>query len=53
MDHTPPHLTASPLVHEIDTWPWRERLGREGGRPVELATVPGRPGNDRWGKEGP
>ena len=33
-------MTANPLIYEIDTWPWLERLGRQAGRPVELATVP-------------
>jgi hypothetical protein len=33
-------MTANPLIYEIDTWTWLERLGREGGRPVQLATVP-------------
>ena len=31
---------TNPLIYEIDTWPWLERLGRRGDRPVQLATVP-------------
>jgi hypothetical protein len=33
-------MTAHPLIYEIDTWPWLERLGRTTGGPVRLATVP-------------
>lgn len=32
--------TARPLIYEIDTWPWLERLGRTAGGPVQLSTVP-------------
>ena len=31
---------ANPLIYEIDTWPWLERLGRATGRPADLAAVP-------------
>ncbi len=31
---------AHPVVYEINTWPWLERLGREAGRPVDLGSVP-------------
>ena len=34
-------MAAHPLIYEVDTWPWLERLGRQGGRPMHLATVPG------------
>ena len=40
MHPTAPDSTANPLIYEIDTWPWLERLGRAAGRSVELATVP-------------
>ena len=33
-------MTANPLIYEIDTWTWLERLGRRGDHPVQLATVP-------------
>ncbi|HEY7133732.1 MAG TPA: alpha-amylase family glycosyl hydrolase [Acidimicrobiia bacterium] len=29
-----------PFVHELDTWPWLERLGAEAGHTIDLATVP-------------
>jgi hypothetical protein len=29
-----------PLIYEIDTWPWLNRLGRAAGGRVQLATVP-------------
>ena len=35
-----PGLAANPLIYEIATWPWLERLGRRVDRPVQLATVP-------------
>ena len=44
----------NPLIYEIDTWPWLERLGRAAGGPVHLATVPrrrvGRPGRAGRGR---
>jgi Alpha amylase, catalytic domain len=39
-----PATATHPLIYEIDTWPWLERLGRAAGGPVTLATVP----NDAW-----
>ena len=33
-------MIANPLIYEIDTWTWLERLGHQGGRPIGLATVP-------------
>ena len=44
MRSNPLRATAHPLIYEIDTWPWLERLGRVAGRPVTLATVP----TDAW-----
>jgi hypothetical protein len=35
-----PGTTTHPLIYEIDTWPWLERLGRAAGGPIQLATVP-------------
>ena len=35
-----PGMTANPLIYELDTWTWLERLGHAGGRPVRLAGVP-------------
>ena len=32
--------TAHPVVHEINTWPWLDALGRRLGRDVDLASVP-------------
>ena len=29
-----------PIIYEIDTWPWLERLSRAAGRSIGLATVP-------------
>ncbi len=34
-----PGTVTHPLIYEIDTWPWLERLGRAAGRPIDLATV--------------
>jgi hypothetical protein len=34
-------LAARPTVYEINTAVWLQRLGRGGGRPVELGEVPG------------
>jgi len=31
---------AHPVVYEINTWAWLQRLGRRASRPVTLATVP-------------
>ena len=33
-----------PYIYEINTWPWLNRLSVEGGRPVDLSTVP----DERW-----
>lgn len=33
-------LPASPLIYEINTWPWLAGLSANGGQPVDLATVP-------------
>jgi len=44
MRPNPLRATAHPLIYEIDTWPWLERLGRAAGRPVDFAAVP----NDAW-----
>ena len=33
-------MAVNPLIYEIDTWTWLERLGRERGRATELGTVP-------------
>ena len=35
-----PGTTMHPLIYEIDSWPWLERLGRTAGRSIQLATVP-------------
>ncbi|AZG48340.1 alpha-amylase family protein [Gordonia insulae] len=35
-----PQLPPSPLIYEINTWPWLARLTLENGRPVTLGTVP-------------
>jgi hypothetical protein len=35
-----PGMTANPLIYEVDTWTWLERLGHAGGRPVRLMSVP-------------
>jgi hypothetical protein len=35
-----PGTVAHPLIYEIDTWTWLERLGRTSGRPIQLETVP-------------
>ncbi len=35
-----PGTATHPLIYEIDTWPWLERLGRAAGGRVQLATVP-------------
>jgi hypothetical protein len=33
-------MAANPLIYEIDTWTWLERLARDAGRAVGLGTVP-------------
>jgi hypothetical protein len=33
---------SHPVIYEINTWPWLQRLGRDEGRPVDLAGVPDR-----------
>ncbi|MGC4934522.1 alpha-amylase family glycosyl hydrolase [Gordonia sp. DT30] len=33
-------MQPDPVIYEINTWPWLQRIGRELGRPVTLATVP-------------
>jgi hypothetical protein len=33
-------MAAKPLIYQIDDWARLERLGRQGGRPVQFATVP-------------
>ena len=37
-------LPPSPLIYEINTWPWLTELARLTGRPVDLASVP----DDQW-----
>jgi hypothetical protein len=32
---------ATPVVYEIDTWPWLAGMSRRSGRPVSLGNVPG------------
>jgi len=33
-------MATAPLIYEIDTWPWLERLSRAAGRRLTLADVP-------------
>ena len=33
-------MVAHPFIYEIDTWAWLDELGRRGGAPVDLASVP-------------
>ncbi len=35
-----PGTTTHPLIYEIDTWTWLERLGRTSARLIHLGTVP-------------
>jgi len=37
-------MSARPVIHEVDTWPWLEEIGRAVGRTVTLADVP----PERW-----
>jgi len=39
---TSPVLPAHPVIYEINTWSWLHELSRDAGRPVTLASVPGR-----------
>ena len=37
-------MSTRPVIHEVDTWPWLEEVGRAVGRTVTLADVP----PERW-----
>ncbi len=40
LSRTSPRLTSSPLIYEINTWPWLQMLTRRYGQPITLANVP-------------